>query len=296
MELRVLRYFLTVAREENISRAAEALFITQPTLSRQLAELEEELGTKLFLRGKRKITLTEDGILLRRRAEEMLELENKIESEFCRQTEKYGGVISIGTAEASVAKLLPEAVARFRARYPGVTFDIYSDIADHILDRLDMGLIDVAILIEPGDIDKYEFMRLPYEDRCGILMNASSPLAGKEYVTIDDLMGLPVIANKREGVQRFYRNVLGEKYDKLNVIATFNLINNAALFALQNRGYVFTIEGTMTNYRNEELCFRPFFPEVRQTPYLVWKKYQPVSRAVNAFIHEIGMLIGHDAS
>lgn len=294
MEFRVVRYFLTLAREENISKAAEALYITQPTLSRQLAELEEELGTKLFERGKRKITLTEDGLLFRRRAEEMVELEEKVEKEFRLRTDDLSGVISIGAAETKAAEILPIAITSFRKKYPNVSFDIHSDIASHVKDRLDRGTLDIGLLVEPGDIDKYDFMRLDINDRCGILMNSKSPLAAKESVTVKDLIGLPIIANKRPSVQSFYRNALGEDYDKLNVIATFNLINNAALFALKDMGYVFTIEGTLDNYKNDELCFRPFFPEISQSTFIIWKKYQPMTRAVRKFLEEISMLLEHN--
>ena len=279
MELRVLRYFLTLARENNISRAAEALFITQPTLSRQLAELEEELGVKLFERGKRKITLTEDGMLLRRRAEEMIELEDKVEREFRQRNDNLSGVISIGAAETKAVEILPKLITSFREKYPAVTFDIQSDIATSVKEGIDRGVLDIGLGID---------------DRCGILMSTQSPLAQKEYVTVNDLVGLPVIANKRASVQSFYRSALGETYDKLNVIATHNLVNNAAHFARQNLGYVFTVEGTVNGNNNYGTCFRPFYPEIRQSTFIVWKKYQPLTRAVKKFTEEIAMLFGHD--
>lgn len=294
MELRVLRYFLTLAREESISRAADALYITQPTLSRQLAELEEELGVRLFERGKRKITLTEEGVLLRRRAEEMTELADKTERELRKSSEQIAGVVSIGAAETVAAELLVRAVDSLRKKYPEVTFQLDAGIADHVKERIDAGLLDLGLLIEPGDIAKYDFVRLGIDDRCGILMNASAPLAEKEYVTVDDLAGLPVVGPAREGVKQFYRNALGEKFDKLNMIATFNLVNNAAWFARLNVGYVFTIEGTLRHFGTPDLCFRPFYPELRQSTFLVWKKYQPLSRAVQAFIDEVSMLIRHE--
>ena len=296
MELRVLRYFLTVVREESISRAAEALFITQPTLSRQLAELEEELGVKLFERGKRKIALTEEGVLLRRRAEEMTELADKTERELRERTERLAGTVSIGAAETVAAELLVRAVDSFRKKYPEVTFRLDAGIADHVKERIDAGLLDLGLLIEPGDIAKYDFLRLGIDDRCGILMNSAAPLAQKECVTVEDLVGLPVVGPAREGVRQFYRNALGESFDRLNFIATFNLVNNAAWFARLNVGYVFTIEGTLRHFGAPELCFRPFAPDLRQSAFLVWKKYQPVPRAVQAFIDEIAMLVRHDGA
>ena len=294
VELRVLRYFLTLAREESISRAAEALYITQPTLSRQLAELEEELGVQLFERGKRKITLTQEGVLLRRRAEEMTELADKTERELRERSEHLAGVVSVGAAETVAAELLVRAVDSFRTKYPDVTFALDAGIADHVKERLDAGLLDLGLLIEPGDIAKYDFLRLGIDDRCGILMNAAAPLARKQFVTAEDLLGLPVVGPAREGVRQFYRNALGETFDRLNFIATFNLVNNAAWFARLNVGYVFTIEGTLRHFGVPELCFRPFAPELRQTTFLVWKKYQPVPRAVQAFIDEVAMLAWHD--
>lgn len=293
MELRVLRYFLTVAREENISKAAQTLYITQPTLSRQLQELEKELGTQLFVRGKRRITLTEDGMLLRRRAEEMAELEDKITGEFRTAGENLSGVVSIGAAETRACEILPEAISSFREKYPLVTFELYSDIATNIKERLQRGVDDFGILVEPGDIEKYDFVRLDYDDRCGILMNANSPLAKKDFVTVDDLQGLPIIANKRDDVQQFYREHLGSGFDSLNIIATFNLINNAALFAEKDMGYVFTIESTVKNFSNERLKFLPFKPEITQSTFIVWKKYQTMSRTVRAFLDELIMLSEH---
>lgn len=294
MELRVLRYFLTLAREESISRAAEALYITQPTLSRQLAELEEELGVRLFERGKRKIELTEEGVLLRRRAEEMTELADKTERELRERTERLAGVVSVGAAETVAAELLVRAVDSFRKKYPEVAFELDAGIADRIKERIDAGLLDLGLLIEPGDIAKYDFLRLGIDDRCGILMNAAAPLAQREFVTAEDLVGLPVVGPAREGIRQFYRNGLGEAFDRLNFIASFDLVNNAAWFARLNVGYVFTIEGTLRHFGSSELCFRPFCPELRQSTFLVWKKYQPVSRAVRAFIDEVAMLARHD--
>ena len=294
MELRVLRYFLTLAREESISRAAEALYITQPTLSRQLAELEEELGVRLFERGKRKIELTEEGVLLRRRAEEMTELADKTERELRERTERLAGVVSVGAAETVAAELLVRAVDSFRKKYPEVTFELDAGIADRIKERIDAGLLDLGLLVEPGDIAKYDFLRLGIDDRCGILMNAAAPLAQREFVTAEDLVGLPVVGPAREGIRQFYRNGLGEAFDRLNFIASFDLVNNVAWFARLNVGYVFTIEGTLRHFGSSELCFRPFCPELRQSTFLVWKKYQPVSRAVRAFIDEVAMLARHD--
>ncbi len=294
MELRVLRYFLTLAREENISRAAEALYITQPTLSRQLAELEEELGVKLFERGKRKITLTEDGMLLRRRAEEMAELEEKVEREFRSRGENLAGTISIGAAESCAFDLIAVAIDRFRKKYPEVAFEIFSETADRTKERLDRGVLDLGLLIEPGDIEKYDFLRLGIADRCGVVMRVDCPLAQKEHITIEDLKDVPVLTNTRAEVRRFYRRELGEAYERLNVVASFNLIGNAAYFVARGLACAFTVEGSMAQYGDGKLCFRPFYPEISQQTFLVWKKYQPMSRAQHAFLDEVTMLSAHN--
>lgn len=233
-------------------------------------------------------------MLLRRRAEEMIELEDKVEREFRQRNDNLSGVISIGAAETKAVEILPKLITSFREKYPAVTFDIQSDIATSVKEGIDRGVLDIGLVIEPGDIDKYNFIPLGIDDRCGILMSTQSPLAQKEYVTVNDLVGLPVIANKRASVQSFYRSALGETYDKLNVIATHNLVNNAAHFARQNLGYVFTVEGTVNGNNNYGTCFRPFYPEIRQSTFIVWKKYQPLARAVKKFTEEIAMLFGHD--
>ena len=294
MELRVLRYFLTLAREENISRAAEALYITQPTLSRQLAELEEELGAKLFERGKRKITLTEEGLLLRRRAEEMVELEEKLEREFRARGENLAGVISVGAAEVRASGLLAAAIDRFRKKYPEVSFEIYSETADRTKERIDRGVLDLGLLVEPGDIEKYDFLRLGIPDRCGVMMRADHPLAGKESVSVEDLFGRPVIVNTRAEVRRFYRHALGEAYERLNVLASVDFNGNAAYFVEKGLACAVTLEGAMAQYASERLVFRPFAPALAQETYLVWKKYQPMSRAERAFIDEVTMLLPYN--
>ena len=292
MELKTLRYFLAVARFGSFTKAAENLYITQPTLSRQMAELENEMGARLFERGSRKLTLTEEGIYLRRRAEEMLALESEIERELGCRAGDLSGTITIGAAETKAMDTVVRAITSFREKYPHVTFDIVSDTADSVMDRINSGVLDLGLLIEPGDIDKYDFLRMGIDDRCGILMSAASPLAQREYVTVDDLVGLPVVANRRPGVRTFYRNALGEAYDKLNVIATFNLVGNAVLFAKRN-AYVFTVEGSVSNFRADEVVFRPFYPEIGQPTFLIWKRYQPLGRAVGKFIWELSMLTEH---
>ena len=282
MELRVLRYYLTVAREENITRAAEILHITQPTLSRQMAELEEELNTRLFERTNRKITLTEAGMLLRRRAEELVSLADKTELEFKNSGEELTGLISIGSGvSAVVSENLPDLIQTYSKKYPHVCFELHTGTAAVIKDQLDKGLLDIGILMEPVEVEKYDFIRLSKKDVWGVLMPEDDPLAQKNSITSADLQNLPLIASWRI-VEREAKAWFGGNTDHLNVICTYDLIDNAALLVERRLGYAFVIEGALKNYPG--LVFRPLFPEVSNTSVLVWKKYQPSSGAVQKFI------------
>lgn len=282
MELRVLRYYLTVAREENITRAAEILHITQPTLSRQMAELEAELNTRLFERTNRKIVLTEAGMLLRRRAEELVSLAEKTELEFKDSGEELTGLISIGSGvSAVVSENLPNLIQTYSNRYPHVRFELHTGTAAVIKDQLDKGLLDVGILMEPVEVEKYDFVRLPEKDVWGILMPEDAPLAQKTSITPADLRMLPLIASWRI-VEREAKAWFGGDTDHLNVICTYDLIDNAALLVERRLGYAFVIEGALKNYPG--LVFRPLSPEISNTSVLVWKKYLPSSAAVQKFI------------
>ena len=209
MELRVLRYFLTVVREESITRAADVLHITQPTLSRQLAQMEEEIGVKLFDRGTRKILLTNEGLLLRRRAEEILELVDKTERELIEQEEMVEGTVSIGCGDLAAVQMLPALFRSFRERYPAVSFDLYTATADHVKDRMDRGLTDVGLLLEPVNIDKYEYIRLNQREQWVVAMHPAAPLAKLESVTPKDLKGLPLILPHRRNVRNELANWFG---------------------------------------------------------------------------------------
>lgn len=278
----VIRYYLTVAREENITRAAEILHITQPTLSRQMAELEDELNTKLFERTNRKIVLTEAGMLLRRRAEELVSLAEKTELEFKNSGEELTGLISIGSGvSAVVSENLPDLIQTYSNRYPHVRFELHTGTAAVIKDQLDKGLLDVGILMEPVEVEKYDFIRLPKKDVWGVLMPEDDPLAQKNNITSADLRNLPLIASWRI-VEREAKAWFGGDMDHLNVICTYDLIDNAALLVERRLGYAFVIEGALKHFPS--LVFRPLFPEISNTSVLVWKKYQPSSTAVHKFI------------
>ena len=285
MEYRVLKYFLTVAREENITRAAEVLHLSQPALSRQLMQLEDELGAKLFERGKRSITLTDAGMLLRRRAQEIVDLTEKTEREF-QSAGTLGGVISIGSGEAETMRFLAGAMESFSRQYPEVKFDLYSNNADFIKERLDRGLLDIGVLLEPGDLSKYEYIRLKDRERWGALVPRKCPLAEKDSVRAEDLIGHRVFMPKRaqaQGVVAWF----GDLYEKLDVFVSYNLLYNAAMLVDCGIGAALTIEGAAALYKNPNTVFRLFSPQLSVSSVLVWKKYQPMTPAAAAFIEDL---------
>lgn len=243
MEIRVLRYFLTVVREKGINRAAEVLHITQPTLSRQLAQLEEELGVSLFHRGARKITLTSEGILLRRRAEEILALVDRTEKELLEKDGQVEGRIVIGGGELAAMQELPELIARFRERYTLVNFDLVTGNADVIKEQMEKGLIDIGVLMEPVDMEKFDFIRLNGKERWVVLMRPDDPLAAKEAVSAKDLRDKPLILPRRSSVQNEVLNWLGRYYSESQVLFTSNLTTNSALMVQRGLAYSLVIEG-----------------------------------------------------
>ena len=282
MELRVLRYYLTVAREENITRAADMLHITQPTLSRQMAELEEELNTRLFERTNRKIVLTESGMLLRRRAEELISLADKVQQEFQSGGDELTGLISIGSGvTAAVSACLPKLLQDYAQKYPQVRFELHTGTAAGIKDLLDKGLLDIGILMEPIEVEKYDFVRLPVKEVWGILMPADDPLAQKPAIAPGDLQDLPLIVSWRIR-EREAKAWFGGDTEHLNVFCTYDLIDNAATLVEHRLGYAFVIQGALKPAPG--LTFRPLAPEVSNTSVLVWKRYQPSHPAVQKFI------------
>ena len=282
MELRVLRYYLTVAREENITRAADMLHITQPTLSRQMAELEEELNTRLFERTNRKIVLTESGMLLRRRAEELISLADKVQQEFQSGGDELTGLISIGSGvTAAVSACLPKLLQDYAQKYPQVRFELHTGTAAGIKDLLDKGLLDIGILMEPIEVEKYDFVRLPVKEVWGILMPADDPLAQKPAIAPGDLQDLPLIVSWRIR-EREAKAWFGGDTAHLNVFCTYDLIDNAATLVERRLGYAFVIQGALKPAPG--LTFRPLAPEVSNTSVLVWKRYQPSHPAVQKFI------------
>lgn len=292
MEIRVLRYFLTVVREENITKASEALHITQPTLSRQLAQLEEEVGVKLLNRGTRKITLTNEGILLRRRAEEILQLVDKTEKELIEQEEQVEGKITVGCGEIESVQLLPELFESFHKKYPRVQFDLYTATADHVKEQMDKGLADVGLLLEPIDIEKYDFIRPDIKEHWVVLMRPEDPLAEKQSVSAKDLSELPLILPRRLRVQSELASWFGDYYKNLNVRFTSNLSTNAAIMVANGLAYSVVIEGAIPFWDSSKLIYRPLYPDLTATSVLAWKRNQPFSPATTKFIEHIKRFLG----
>ena len=287
MDIRVLQYFLAVAREENITAAAESLHMTQPPLSRQLKELEEELGKTLFIRGKRKITLTEEGIILRKRAEEMVELLEKTKAEIHSANENINGDIYIGGAETDAVRLLLQTIKRLRQNHPSIFFHFSSGNAEDIEERLDRGLLDFGIFIEPTDMKKYDFMKLPAIDTWGVLMRKDDPLAAKEHITPTDLLDLPLIFTNQKMASNEFAGWTGGTFAKLNIIATYNLPYTASLMVEEGIGYALTLDKIIQTTPDCPLCFRPLQPKLEVGINIGWKKYQVFSKAAAAFLNQL---------
>lgn len=281
LELRVLEYYLMVAREENITRAAELLHITQPTLSRQIAQLEEELGVKLFYRGKHSITMTEDGLLLKRRAQELVDLADKTKQELTHDEKELSGTIFIGSGETKSMHLLAELLAEFRSRHPRVDFDLYSATSDDIKERIEKGLIDIGLLMEPVDVGKYQFLRVAERVPWGVLVRRDCALAGKASVTAADLLGIPVILTRRDSIKNELANWFGEYFDRMEIAATYNLLYNAAILAEHINGAVLCMGN---GFSFENLVFVPIEPRLETGSVLVWKKSQFFSQVTASFI------------
>lgn len=292
MEIRVLRYFLAVAREEGINRAAEVLHITQPTLSRQLSQLEDEVGAKLFHRGSKKITLTNEGILLRRRAEEILSLVDRTERELVEQDELVEGRIVIGGGELAAMQVLPEIIESFREKYPLVTFDIFTGNADLVKEQMEKGLIDIGVLLEPIDIEKFEFIRLQGKERWVVLMRPDDALAGKESVCAKDLENKPLILPRRTNVKNELSNWFGALFQEQQVLFTSNLTTNSALMVQRGLAYSIVIEGSIPFWNKEKIAYRPLCPELTANSVLAWKKQQPFSLAATKFIEHMKCFLG----
>lgn len=292
MEIRVLKYFLTVVREESITKAAEVLHITQPTLSRQLAQLEEEIGVKLFDRGTRKIKPTNEGMLLRRRAEEILQLVDKTEQELVEQEEQIEGKISIGSGETAAVQILSNLIKTFSEKYPRVTFDLFTATADLVKEQMDKGLIDAGLLLEPVDIEKYDFVRLDTKERWVVLMPSADPLTENETVTARELSALPLILPRRQQVRSELASWFGDYYKNLKVMFTSNLSTNGAIMVENGLAYSVVIEGSMPFCDRSKIDYRPLYPPLTATSVLAWRRGKPFSLAATKFIEHAKCFLG----
>ncbi|MFE3894136.1 MULTISPECIES: LysR family transcriptional regulator [unclassified Priestia] len=291
MEIRVLRYFLTVAREGNITKAADVLHVTQPTLSRQLKDLEQELGKKLFIRSSHSIILTDEGMLLRNRAEEIVNMVDKLEAEFSSMEETIGGDIYIGGGETEAMKHIARVAKDVQLRYPNIRYHLYSGNEEDITERLDKGLLDFGILIQPADISKYNYLNIPAKDVWGVVMRRDSPLALKESIQAADLLNAPLICSRQAMKQTFSKNEFsdwfGEDFHKLNIVTTYNLAYNAAIMVEEGIGYAITLDKIVNTSTNSNLCFRPLQPRLESGLNIVWKKHHVLSAAADAFLKEL---------
>lgn len=287
MDIRVLQYFLAVAREESITKAAERLRMTQPPLSRQLKDLEEELGKQLLIRGSKKVTLTEDGMLLRKRAEELVDLMEKTKAELTSSDENIGGDIHIGCGETEAISFLAQAARDLQKKHPLIHYHIYSGDAERVMERLDKGLIDFGLLVGSVDINKYDYIKLPLKDTWGILMRRDSPLAEKESIIAEDLWDKPLIISHQTSANSEMFSWLKRDTSRLNIVATYDLVYNASLFVRKGFGYVLALDKIINTTGDSELCFRPLYPTLEVRLCIVWKKYQVFSKASNAFLQQL---------
>jgi DNA-binding transcriptional LysR family regulator len=284
MELRVLQYFLAVTREQSISGAAEYLHLSQPTLSRQLKDLEDELGKQLFIRGNRSVTLTEEGMILRKRAEEIMELVRKTENEISFSDEAIAGDINIGAGETEGVRLLLKAAKELQTHYPTVHFHIVSGDSQIVLEQLDKGLIDFGLLLGKIDLSKYDTLKLPVKDIWGVLMRRDAPLAQKDKITPDDLIGQPLIISRQADKNNDLSEWFNKHNSEPNIVATYNLVYNASLMVDEGMGYALCLDKIINTSGDSNLCFRPLEPKLELEMNLVWKKYQILTKAAEKFL------------
>ena len=288
MEIRVLRYFLAVAREMSISAAAESMNISQPALSMQIKALEAELGKPLFVRhkkGRAKLELTEDGLLLQKRAEEIVSLVEKTTKELRLSADVIAGDIYISAGETDAIRFFAKAFKELTARHPGIRFHVSSGNYPHVIEQLERGIADIGLLYGTVDSAVYEAVVIPAKEVYGVFMRKDSRLAQKEYIAPDDLQGLPLIVSAQDynGSQNLIWKMGGGK-DAFNVVATYNLIYNASLLVEEGVGYAVCFDKLINTSGDSALCFRPFRPEISISPLLVWKKHRPLSKAAAAFL------------
>ena len=287
MELRVLNYFLTVAKEESITKAAEVLHLSQPTLSRQLKDLEDELGRVLMIRGSKKTTLTEEGRLLQKRAEEIMDLAQKTEAELRQSDDLINGDIWIGGGETEGMRFIARTVYSLQRDYPNVNVHLFSGNTMDVVERLEKGLIDFGVGVGAIDLNRYNTLRLPVTHVAGLLMRKDSVLASKYVIKPEDLFGVPIIAPRNEGVRLAYEKWMGRRFNILNVVASYNLIFNAAFLVEEGVGYALCIDHLVESSNENPLCFVPYEPQMTFPVDIAWKKPQVFSKASRKFLERL---------
>lgn len=296
MEIRVLRYFLAVAREASISGAAEFLHLTQPTLSRQLMELEEEVGKKLFIRGNRRITLTEEGMLLRKRAEEIVSLVEKTAAELHAPEETISGDIYLGAGETDAMRLVAKIIKESQSDYPNLRYHLFSGNADDVTERLDKGLLDFGLLIAYPNLQKYDVIRLPATDVWGVLLRKDSPLASLSEIRPEDLRDAPLIVSRQALESRELSAWFKKDLELFQVKMTYNLVYNASLMVQEGIGCALCLDKLVNLADGGNLCFRPLAPRLEAGLFIVRKKHQIFSKAAALFLKKLREEIPHAAA
>lgn len=287
MELRILRYFLMVAKEQSFTKAAEQLHITQPTLSRQLAAFEEELGIVLFVRKGKNITLTDEGILLKRRALEILNLEERTLEELRGTEEVIEGTVTIGCGEFAAVEILAKICKQYKEKYPLVQIALHTATADTIYEMMNKGLVDIGVFMEPIDTEGLDYIRMKESDHWVVGMRPDDPLAEKEFIEKEDILEKPLILPERMGVQSELANWFGKDFSRLQIAFTSNLGTNAGVMAINGLGYPVSIEGAAKYWKESILVQRRLFPEISANTVIAWRRNIPYSQAVKRFIEEI---------
>lgn len=286
MEIRVLRYFLEIARAGNMTRAAETLHVSQPTLSKQIKDLEQELGKKLFIRKSTSLSLTDEGMLLRKRAEDILDMVDKTTDEFKALDEITGGEVHIGCAESYQIKYLAQAIHSFKKKYPLFRYHLTSGNTEQVTERLDRGLIDFAVIVEPPNLSRYNYLELPESDIWGLIMKNDDPLARKNTICFEDLANLDLICSE-QGMKFDIARWCGEKADTLNLTGTLNLSYNGSVFVKEGLGYMLTFDKLIKTDSESGLCFRPLEPVLETKMYVIWKKYQVFTPIAELLLDEL---------
>jgi len=296
MELRVLKYFLTVAREGGLTGASEVLHVTQPTMSRQIQELEEELGQKLFVRTTRSMVLTPEGMLLRKRAEEILEMADRTKAEFSSMNIAVTGDVFIGSGETYTLQHITDLMAALREEHPGIHFQIYSGNSEDVLERLEKGLLDFGVLISQPDLSRYHSLQLPARDTWGLILRRDHPLTQKETIRKEDLAGIPLITSRQNLTEQKtgndYLDWFGDSYGSLNIVATYSLLYNAALMVKSGIGCAVGLDRIINTTETADLCFRPFEPPLEAGTAVVWKKYQVFSKPAEILLERMMAAFG----